>query len=67
MNVRLTTTDLERIDVAAQHFATLRPVPVHLGPADVVRIALRELLTRIEENEVGTADHSDGVAERQAA
>ena len=35
MNVRLTTTDLERIDGAAQHFATLRPVPVHLGPADV--------------------------------
>ena len=67
MNVRLTTSDLERIDVAAQHFATLRPVPVHLGPADVVRIALRELQARIEGSGVGVADHSDGAAERQAA
>ena len=48
MNIRLTNTDLERIGSAQQYFASLRPVPVHLGNAEVVRVALRELVNRLD-------------------
>ena len=48
MNIRLTANDLDRVGEAKQHFASLRPVPVHLGTAEVVRIALRELTNRLK-------------------
>ena len=48
MNIRLTASDLDRVGEAKQHFASLRPVPVHLGTAEVVRIALRELTTQLK-------------------
>ena len=47
--MRLTTTDLERIQNAQHYFAALRPVGVDLSATDIVRIALRELQNRIRE------------------
>ena len=48
--MRLTTTDLERIQNAQHYFAALKPVGVELSATDIVRIALRELQDRLSES-----------------
>lgn len=60
MHIRLTEADRERLLVAQRHFATLDPVPVHLGNVDIVRVALRELAEKIA-GPTSTSDHRDGV------
>ena len=62
MNIRLTNMDLERIGAAQQFFASLRPVPVHLGNTEVVRVALRELVTKLH-REVPAQPDSEGTRE----
>ena len=60
MNIRLTASDLDRVGEAKQHFASLRPVPVDLGTAEIVRIALRELTNRLySEESANQAAHAN--------
>ena len=49
MNMRLTTTDLARIESAKRYFAELAPIPVELTTTDVVRIALKDMAARIRD------------------
>jgi len=65
MNMRLTSRDLERVDAAKKYFASLRPVPLHLTSAGVVRIAIRDMLDRIEGRL--PAGEPQGPQEQQAA
>ena len=43
MHIRLNDTDVSRV-VIAQDFFARQPVPIHMGGAEIVRVALRELL-----------------------
>ena len=44
MQVRLTDRDMKRVNLAQKYFSRMQPVPIQMGSADVVRVALSQLL-----------------------
>ena len=49
MNIRFNADDLRRIEFVKRHFASLEPVSVKLGTADVVRMGLQTLERKLSE------------------
>ena len=47
MQVRLTDRDMKRVNLAQEYFSRIQPVPIEMGSADVVRVALRQLLQKL--------------------
>ena len=47
MQVRLTDRDMKRVNLAQEYFSRLQPVPIQMGSADVVRVALSQLLQKL--------------------
>ena len=47
MNIRLTTADQVNISSVQHYLGKLEPVPITLGSAAVVRMALRELVSKL--------------------
>ena len=47
MQVRLTDRDMKRVNLAQEYFSRMQPVPIQMGSADVVRVALSQLLQKL--------------------
>ena len=47
MQIRLTNTDMEHVEVVQKHFSQLKPLPIDVATADVVRMGLRVLVTKL--------------------
>ena len=47
MHIRLTNTDMEHVEVVRKHFSQLKPIPIDVATADVVRVGLRELVAKL--------------------
>ena len=47
MQVRLTDRDMKRVNLAQEYFSRLQPVPIQMGSADVMRVALSQLLQKL--------------------
>ena len=47
MQIRLTNTDMEHVEVVQKHFSQLKPLPIDVATADVVRMGLRALVTKL--------------------
>ena len=47
MQVRLTDRDMKRVNLAQKYFSQMQPVPIQMGSADVVRVALSQLLQKL--------------------
>ncbi len=51
MQIRLTDQDMKRVRLAQESLARSLPVPIPLGNADVVRIALHQLMEKLAQSD----------------
>ena len=47
MQIRLSAEDMKQVSVVQTHLSQLRPIPVDMSAADIVRMGLRELMEKL--------------------